>query len=346
MNTTEAVYSEAMKSSMSKKFISHDPISIALYSSAEKVAKFNVPVMISGETGTGKECIARHIHQHAFNQPAPYVAVNCAAIPENMLEAILFGFEKGAFTGAVHSQPGKFELANGGTLLLDEIGDLPYGLQAKLLRVLQEQTVERLGSHKSIALKVRLLTATNKDLQEEVNRGRFREDLYYRLSVINLEIPPLRARRLDILPLANLFLQRYSQGLPALLRFSAEAQRKMFEYEWPGNVRELENRVQRGIVLSSGDTISAALLGLDEKSVTCISTADLPHPVSPSRTRRIREHGRAAESQYILDLLSRNQGNKTKTAESLGITTRALRYRLASMRQQGISTENLVNSGR
>ncbi|WP_370659858.1 sigma-54 interaction domain-containing protein [Candidatus Pantoea multigeneris] len=337
---------EAVKLSTFKKFISHDPLSVALYSFAEKVAKFNVPVIISGETGTGKECIARHIHQHAFHQPAPYVAVNCAAIPENMLEAMLFGFEKGAFTGATHRQAGKFELANGGTLLLDEIGDLPYALQAKLLRVLQEKTVERLGSHQSIALQVRLLTATNKDLLEEVNQGRFREDLYYRLAVINLEIPPLRARRLDILPLATLFLQRYSQGLSVLPRFTVEAQRKMFEHAWPGNVRELENRVQRGIVLSSDGTISAALLGLDEKSGVFAADAILSHTVPQRRARRIREHGRAAESQYILDLLSRFQGNKTKTAESLGITTRALRYRLASLRQQGISLEEGLNSGR
>lgn len=337
---------EAVKLSTFKKFISHDPLSVALYSSAEKVAKFNVPVMISGETGTGKECIARHIHQHAFHQPAPYVAVNCAAIPENMLEAMLFGFEKGAFTGATHRQAGKFELANGGTLLLDEIGDLPYALQAKLLRVLQEKTVERLGSHQSIALQVRLLTATNKDLQEEVNQGRFREDLYYRLAVINLEIPPLRARRLDILPLATLFLQCYSQGLSVLPRFTAEAKRKMFVHAWPGNVRELENRVQRGIVLSSDGTISAALLGLDEKSGVSAADATLSHTAPQHRARRIREHGRAAEGQYILDLLSRFQGNKTKTAESLGITTRALRYRLASLRQQGISLEEGLNSVR
>lgn len=190
-------------------FIANAPSSVSVFSLARRVANFNVSVLITGETGTGKECVAKYIHHHALGENAPYIGVNCAAIPESMLEAILFGYEKGAFTGAVTSVPGKFEQANGGTLLLDEIGDMPLSLQAKLLRVLQEQEVERLGSHKRIPLDIRLIASTNKDLQVEIAEGRFRQDLFYRLSVVPIHISPLRERTQDIIPLALRFIQKY-----------------------------------------------------------------------------------------------------------------------------------------
>lgn len=221
--------------------------SINVFSMARRIAAFNVPVLIHGETGTGKECVAKFIHSIAFAQEpqAPYIGVNCAAIPENMLEATLFGYDKGAFTGAVATVPGKMELANNGTLLLDEIGDMPLALQAKILRVLQEQQVERLGSNRLIKLNFRLIACTNKNLEEEVAAGRFREDLYYRLSVIPLTMPPLRERMEDIIPLAESFIKKYSTVLVKNIKLSESSRRALLSYEWPGNVRQLENAIQR-----------------------------------------------------------------------------------------------------
>lgn len=243
-------------------FIAVSPASVSVMSLARRVAKYNVSVLITGETGTGKECIAKYIHENACGSDAPYVGVNCAAIPESMLEAILFGYEKGAFTGAVASVAGKFEQANGGTLLLDEIGDMPLALQAKLLRVLQEQEVERLGSHKRIPLDIRLIASTNKDLQQEIAEGRFRQDLFYRISVVPIHITPLRERRQDILPLAQRFITKYRAFHKGDLRLSDEARTVLLRYDWPGNVRELENVIQRGMILCNGEEIHAADFGL------------------------------------------------------------------------------------
>lgn len=325
------------------EFVARSNLSIKLLALARRVAKHNVTVLITGETGTGKECVAKYIHHHAFDGSAPYVGVNCAAIPESMLEAILFGYEKGAFTGAVTSQPGKFEQANGGTLLLDEIGDMPMALQAKLLRVLQEQEVERLGSHRRIKLKIRLIASTNKNLEEEIAEGRFRQDLFYRLSVVPMHISPLRDRPQDIIPLAERFMRKYqtlSLSRPAL---SDEARHCLQHYSWPGNVRELENVVQRGLIMCSDGRLDAACFGLDvapssvevPASEPVINDTPLPPPAAE---RSMKQHGRLAEFHYIVELLRCHQGNKTRTAESLGITPRALRYRLASMRQQGFDS--------
>lgn len=327
-------------------FVASAPSTIHLFSLARKVAKYDVPVLITGETGTGKECVAKYIHHHAFEGgSAPYVGVNCAAIPESMLEAILFGYEKGAFTGAVSSVAGKFEQANGGTLLLDEIGDMPLSLQAKILRVLQEQEVERLGSHKRIPLNIRLIASTNKDLEKEIEEGRFRQDLYYRLSVVPIHISPLRDRGQDILPLANRFIRKYGMFASGGIHLSQDAQDLLQRYEWPGNVRELENVIQRGIIMSSNDVIEAGDLGLKIDSVASTETDNAFQftPVSAEQpnepTRQLKRRGRIAEYQYIADLLKRHKGNKSKTAQFLGITPRALRYRLASMREQGIDVE-------
>lgn len=237
--------------------------SINVFSMARRIAAFNVPVLIHGETGTGKECIAKFIHSITFAQEpqAPYIGVNCAAIPENMLEATLFGYDKGAFTGAVATVPGKMELANNGTLLLDEIGDMPLALQAKILRVLQEQQVERLGSNRLIKLNFRLIACTNKNLEEEVAAGRFREDLYYRLSVIPLTMP-LRERMEDIIPLAESFIKKYSTVLVKNIKLSESSRRALLSYEWPGNVRQLENAIQRGMILNRDGVIYPDTLGL------------------------------------------------------------------------------------
>ena len=327
-------------------FIAVAPDSISVLSLARRVAKYNVSVLVTGETGTGKECVAKYIHENACGDNAPYIGVNCAAIPESMLEAILFGYEKGAFTGAISSVAGKFEQANGGTLLLDEIGDMPLGLQAKLLRVLQEQEVERLGSHKRIPLDIRLIASTNKDLQVEIAEGRFRQDLFYRIAVVPIHIKPLRERRQDILPLTRRFINKYSAFHQGSVRLSDDARRALLSWEWPGNVRELENVIQRGMILCNGAEITPADFGL--------SVAPAPAPAAQveimpayreqeeggrQAIRNVKLHGRLAEYQYIKDLLMRHKGNKSKTAAFLGITPRALRYRLASMRDEGFDIE-------
>lgn len=312
-------------------FVAHSPTSVNLLSLARRLAKFNVPVLITGETGTGKECVAKYIHHYSFGNDAPYVGVNCAAIPENMLEAILFGYEKGAFTGAINSQPGKFEQANGGTLLLDEIGDMPLSLQVKLLRVLQEKCVERLGSHKSVPLNIRLIASTNKDLEVEVAEGRFRQDLFYRISVVPVHITPLRERAEDIIPLTERFIQKYRSLSTTTPHLTEQARRALLSYDWPGNVRELENAVQRALIMSDSGALDSNSLGLKAPlSADCSSERPEYSDESP-----IKQCGKMAEFQYITDLLKRHQGNKSQTAAFLGITPRALRYRLASMREQG-----------
>ena len=244
-------------------FVASAPSSINVLALARRVADYNVPVLITGETGTGKECVAKYIHRHSFSQAAPYIAVNCAAIPDNMLEAMLFGYEKGAFTGAVSAVQGKFELANGGTLLLDEIAEMPLLLQAKLLRVLQEQEIERLGSNKKIVLNIRLITATNKDLSKEVIKGNFRSDLFYRLSVIPIQVAPLRDRKEDILPLTEYFIKKYNAFTKRSCVLSEMAKQFLQSYSWPGNVRELENVIQRGIIMSNGNIIHESDLNID-----------------------------------------------------------------------------------
>lgn len=314
--------------------------SINAFTLAKRVAAFNVPVLIQGETGAGKECVAKYIHTVAFgeNDNAPYIGVNCAAIPENMLEATLFGYDKGAFTGAIASVPGKMELANNGTLLLDEIGDMPLALQAKILRVLQEQQVERLGSNRQIKLNFRLIACTNKNLEQEVAAGRFREDLYYRLAVIPITMPPLRERLNDIIPLAESFIKKYSTVLVKNIKLSESSRRALLSYGWPGNVRQLENAIQRGMILNRDGVIYPDTLGLPFIASDSWSEPQWqPRPSMPITTSdNLGQHGRSAQYQYIADLMRKYQGNKTKIADLLGITPRALRYRLASMRKQGI----------
>ncbi|MCK9260984.1 MAG: sigma-54 dependent transcriptional regulator [Azoarcus sp.] len=242
--------------------VAEDPHTRNLLGLAARVAETDATVLLTGESGTGKEVFARHIHHHSPRARAAFVAINCAAIPENLLEATLFGYEKGAFTGAQSAQPGKFEQAQGGTILLDEISEMPLGLQAKMLRVLQEREVERVGGKKPIALDIRVLATSNRDMLKEIAAGRFREDLYYRLNVFPLSIPSLRERPGDIVPLARHFLQRHAQRAGRQARFSPEAESLLLSYGWPGNVRELENTAHRALILTAGDTVSAETIRL------------------------------------------------------------------------------------
>ncbi|NLW05728.1 MAG: sigma-54-dependent Fis family transcriptional regulator, partial [Pseudomonadaceae bacterium] len=279
-----------------------------------------------------KEVLARFIHAESDRATKPFIAINCAAIPESLLEATLFGYEKGAFTGANASTPGKFEQADGGTILLDEITEMPLELQAKLLRVLQEQEVERLGGRKVLKLNVRILATSNRNLKQTVADGLFREDLYYRLNVFPLAWPPLRARPADIVPLAEFLIVKHAQrmGVKRLPELHPEAAKRLKEHSWPGNVRELENVVQRALILATGDQITLQSLVIE---------ADLSAPVSEPKIEfsgeALKEDLWEQERQMILDALKQEGGRKKETAERLGISPRTLRYKLAKMRDEG-----------
>ncbi len=293
---------------------------------ARRVAPSECTVLIVGDSGTGKEVLARYIHRRSPRAEHPLVAVNCAAIPENMLEAMLFGYERGSFTGAHASHPGKFEQAQGGTLLLDEITEMPLGLQAKLLRVLQEREVERLGGLAPISLDVRVIATTNRRLREEVAAGRFREDLYYRLNVFPLAIAPLKLRRDDVLPLAMQLLTarcRPGEPIPAL---SAEAAHLLLTYPWPGNVRELDNLLQRALILVAGPVIRPEHIQFELN----------PEAPVPAAEASLASSLVAAERDLILDALRNGQASRREAALRLGISQRTLRYKLARLREAGI----------
>jgi two-component system response regulator FlrC len=336
--------------------VAYAPSSLRLIELARRVAASDCTVLIVGESGTGKEVLARFIHRRSPRAAQPFVAVNCAAIPENMLEAMLFGYERGSFTGAQAAHPGKFEQAQGGTLLLDEITEMPLALQAKLLRVLQEREVERIGSRTSIALDVRVLATTNRRLREEVAAGRFREDLYYRLNVFPLALSPLRVRRDDVLPLAMELLSgrcRPGERIPAL---SAEAAHLLLTYPWPGNVRELDNLLQRALILVNGPVIRPEHIqfelandgasmtggGITIASLTVRSAAKASGAVTSAAASDGAAAGSLANSlgqterDLILDALRNGQGNRREAAERLGISPRTLRYKLARLREAGI----------
>jgi len=324
---------------------------------ARRVAASDCTVLIAGESGTGKEVLARFIHRNSPRAARAFIAVNCAAIPENMLEAMLFGYEKGAFTGAHASHAGKFEQAQGGTLLLDEITEMPLSLQAKLLRVLQEREVERLGGRLPVSLDVRVLATTNRNLRAEVAAGRFREDLYYRLNVFPLSTAPLRERRDDVLPLAMRLLTsrcRPGERIPAL---SADAAQVLLTYPWPGNVRELDNVMQRALILANGPVIQpehiqleggAGLwaLGSGQKEELSEAAAEtllngqakalpLARAQSPEPSA-LSDSLSAAERDLILEALRLDDGNRQLAAKRLGISPRTLRYKLAKLRDAGV----------
>jgi two-component system response regulator FlrC len=310
-----------------------DPTSHQLLKLSEKVAASDATVMVLGPSGSGKEVLARFIHDRSQRSEQPFVAINCAAIPENMLEATLFGYEKGAFTGALQACPGKFEQAQNGTILLDEITEMDLALQAKLLRVLQEKEVERLGSRKTIELDVRVIATSNRDLRQAVDEGKFREDLYYRLNVFPLVWLPLHKRSGDILPLAKHLIERHkgvNQRLPSL---TASASNKLQQHTWPGNVRELENVIQRALILCNGQQIDASDLMIE---FDVVSDEIVQLPDTEEDSSKLGSELRQQEHQIILDTLQSCHGRRKEVAEKLGISPRTLRYKLAKMRENGI----------
>lgn len=301
-----------------------DKNSIVSFELAKKVCHADASVLILGESGVGKEVLAKYIHTHSNRHNKPFVAINCAAIPENMLEGLLFGHEKGAFTGAIQSSPGKFEQANGGTLLLDEISEMPLSLQAKLLRVLQEKEVERLGAKKSIPLDVRVLATSNQNLKEQVKKGLFREDLFFRLNVFPITIAPLRQRVEDILPLANYFIKKYTSNA-SNFNLSDNALDKIQRHQWPGNIRELSNVIQRACILANNQ-IQAEDIVFD----------DIEQPSDNGQASSLYDHLKHNESEIIIQVLKDNNGNRKLTAQQLGISPRTLRYKISNMKSQGV----------
>lgn len=309
-----------------------DPATRAVADRLGRVARTDTTVLLLGESGVGKDVFARQLHARSSRQGGPYVAINCAAIPHALLESTLFGHEKGAFTGAVKAQAGKFEAADGGTLFLDEIGEMPADLQAKLLRVLQDQVIERLGSLRSIHCNVRIVAASNRDLLEQVRQGRFREDLYFRLAVFPIRIPALRDRPRDIIALAQAFLTRYSDGQRPL-QLSPESIETLLRHPWPGNVRELENAMQRAVLMADGELISPRDIELDPMQ-SLPQTQSAAEPAPTARAGSAAMDIESVEREHILHVLSQVGGNRRKAVALLGLSERALRYKLKSYREQ------------
>jgi len=307
-----------------ESIIGHSPAMQEIFATIMRVAPSRATVLLAGESGVGKDLIARAIHHHSPRRDRPFVKINCSALPENLMESELFGFEKGAFTGAVNAKPGKFEQADTGTAFLDEIGDVPASVQVKLLRVLQEREFERLGSNKTRRIDVRILAATNQDLRAALEQGTFREDLYYRLNVVPLNIPPLRGRREDIPFLAEHFVRKLAHDSGSRVEAITDAAiRKLAGYHWPGNVRQLENVIERSLVLCAGTKLDADDIKLDPADRARPLAADsfLPEGMT------LEEH----EQAIIREALQRSGGNKSQAARVLGLTRNALRYRLSQM---------------
>lgn len=310
--------------------VARDPRMEELLALAKRVAVTDATVMVTGESGTGKEVLARFIHRHSAREGKPFVAINCAAIPENLLESTLFGYEKGAFTGAGQAHAGKFEQAQEGTLLLDEVSEMPLALQAKLLRVLQEREVERVGGSRPIALDIRVIATSNRDMPKEVEAGRFREDLFYRLNVFPLPVPALRERVEDIVPLARHFVSRLGGQLGrGGVRLSEGAECRLTQYSWPGNIRELENVIQRALILAPGDTVDAEHLYLPEMRMSGAA----PGAVSTAGGTGPRDL-KSLEKVHIMDTLASVNGSRKLAAERLGMSERTLRYKLQQYREQ------------
>ena len=302
-----------------------------------RVAGSDATVLITGESGTGKELVARAVHNLSPRADHPFVPVNCAALPDDLLESELFGHVRGAFTGALAAREGMFQLANGGTILLDEVGEMTFPLQAKLLRILQNQEVRAVGSDRSISVDVRVIAATNKDLMSEVKNGTFREDLFYRLQVIPIHLPPLRARRSDIPLLVNHFLNRHNQKYGSAVQISPEAMVYLWEYDWPGNVREVENLIERLVILTENDQIGPSDLPPYLRSF--ISEKKLPHPTLNNGEVDLRQALEQFEDRLIDEALRRTNGNKSKAAELLGLKRTTL---VAKIRRR--SNSNTINT--
>jgi transcriptional regulator with GAF, ATPase, and Fis domain len=291
--------------------IGTNPSLVEVFTKVKKVATTDISVMITGETGTGKELIARELHRRSGRKDGPFVVVNCGAIPENLMESELFGHVRGAFTGAIATRSGKFQQASGGTLFLDEIGEMPVALQVKLLRALQERVVNKVGDAKPERVDIRVVAATNRNLEDEIRKGTFREDLYYRLNVVNLHLPPLRERGDDVVLLAKFLLSKYAEELnPKVKGFTPNALIAIRKYEWPGNVRQLENRIKKAIVLCDKTLVGPEDLDLFPETLASIMTL-----------AQAREE---FQRRYILEVLERNNGNRTKTARDLGVDPRTI----------------------
>src|SRR5579863_5891322 len=304
--------------------VGHSEAMREIFGTITRVAPTRATVLLCGESGVGKDMIARAIHHHSPRADRPFVKINCTALPENLMESELFGYEKGAFTGANTSKPGKFEQADTGTVFLDEIGDVPASVQVKLLRILQEREFERLGSNKVKHIDVRVIAATNVDLRAALEQGTFREDLYYRLNVLPINIPSLRERKEDIPFLAAFFVKKLGKDLGSTVQsISEEAIARLTEYHWPGNVRELENVIERSMVLASGEVLEASGIRLDSESRARTAGGDTFLPEGMT----LEQH----EQAIIREALKRANGNKSQAARMLGLTRNALRYRLTQM---------------
>lgn len=322
--------------------IYRDEAMAAVVKLAEQVAPSDASVLITGESGTGKEVIARHVHRSSNRKDKPFISINCAAIPEHLLESELFGHEKGAFTGAVARRIGKFEEADGGTLLLDEISEMDVRLQAKLLRAIQERVIDRVGGTRPVPVNIRILATSNRDLSESVRQGTFREDLLFRLNVVNLKLPPLRDRPADVLELANFFIRHYAEanGMP-VLPFSVEARQALTTNRWPGNVRELENTMHRAVLLAHGDEIGVEAIRMPDGS-PIVSATNEPAAIAAQTAEAVSRSfvGRTVsdvERDLILDTLDHCLGNRTHAAKILGISIRTLRNKLNQYTDEGVS---------
>ncbi len=330
---------EGRRRDKKRPLIGEDPKLALLMDRARTVAKSKATVLILGESGTGKEVFARYIHQHSDRVKGPFVALNCAALPDTLLESELFGHEKGAFTGAVTSKKGKFELASGGILLLDEIGEIPLHMQAKLLRVLQEEEVDRLGGKSPIRVDVHVLATTNRSLETAVSEGNFREDLYYRLNVVPLRLPSLKERPGDIMLLADHFIAKYSRQYNRVEKqMSPEARRRFLAYKWPGNVREMENLVERAVLLSNGEKLEVHDFWVDEAVPVAVvssvvGTERRMAAALPPDVTTLKE----MERQMILHALQKTDNNRTRAAKILGVSVRTLRNKLHEYRQHGLA---------
>lgn len=333
--TTEVAEALDAACGASNGVTARDPVMLATVRRAEQLARAEASVLITGESGTGKEVLARHMHARSRRRTGPFVALNCAAIPDNLLESELFGHERGAFSGATTRRVGKFEAANGGTLLLDEIGEMDVRLQAKLLRAIQEREVDRVGGSAPVRVDVRILATTNRDMAAEIAGGRFRADLFFRLNVVAVRVPPLRERRADIEVLAPHFVRRYAaiNGLPDRA-LTPDSLRRLLAYDWPGNVRELENVAHRAVLLAQGSAITPEAIELEDSATTA---RPAPPPESDPTEALVGRTVDEVERALILQTLQHTLGNRTHAATLLGISIRALRNKLRDYAAAGVA---------
>src|SRR4030042_741480 len=304
------------------EMIGKTPALLQVLQTINKIAPTDSTVLITGDTGVGKELVAKEIHQKSHRRSRPFIKVNCAAIPENLLESEFFGYEKGAFTGAVTNNPGRFEIAHKGTIFLDEIGEIPLHLQAKLLGAIQDKSFDRVGGVKTIKVDIRIIAATNQDLQSAVQAGKFRSDLFYRLNVVPIHIPPLRERKDDLIPLVGYFLKKFKgKYFKKINNVSPEVMATLSNYDWPGNIRELENVLERMVLMSETDTLTLDQLPAEIRGT--VTTVE-----APTLKEKVNTISQMTEKQMIIDALNKTNQNRTKAAKSLGISRRTLQNKI------------------